>query len=121
MPILYLVTRDHHEDDEQCGIYDHHFWLLTKADALKHAKKESERWGVGAEVHRVNVPTTKRGIFIALRLDDAGSLAEFLGRDKVQRVAQFHSGSRLDRKTATSDLQRAVEQARALIREEGGA
>tara|TARA_R100000234_G_scaffold110455_2_gene82839 strand:- start:608 stop:976 length:369 start_codon:yes stop_codon:yes gene_type:complete len=122
MPILYLVKRDSHENDEANMVHEWHEWLLNKADALKYAKRESGNWGVAADVYRVNIPNTKPGIFIALRLGFSPELLEKqLGHDKVQRVAQFHSGTRLDRKPKTSFLERAVEQARALLREEGGA
>ena len=76
MTILYLAKRDDHERDEACAIHEWHEWLLNKADALKYAKRESGNWGVAAEVYRVNIPNTKRGIFLALRLGFSPELLE---------------------------------------------
>ena len=121
MPILYLVTRGPHDADESSDIHEWHWWERTKAAALKYAKRESGDWGVWADVHRINIPATKRGLFMVARLDNPEGFVRFMGHDRVRRVAQFHGGTRLDRKVKTSDLERAVEQARALLREEGGA
>ena len=97
MPILYMVNRDTYEHDDVNGEHETHFWLRTKADALEHAKQEAGRLGVWAKAYRVNIPSTKRGMFMALRIGDSPELLEkYLGRDKVQMVAAFHSGTRMD-------------------------
>ena len=94
MPILYLVTRDTHDDDEACDVDEWHWWEPTKRAALNRAESQSGCYEVWAKVHRINLPATKRGLLMVARLEWPENFAELLGQDKVQKVAEYQFGEK---------------------------